>query len=73
MNDSLALEGLPLTSRGMPKPTDPTPEIARKVVLVGFPVLLPGEDGRVIRSAGTISRPSIKARLRTGHLNRRSW
>lgn len=31
-----------------PKSCDPAPMIAEKIVLVCFPVLLPGENGRVI-------------------------
>lgn len=37
-----------LASRLMSKPADPAVEIAEQVVYVCFPVLLPGEDGRVI-------------------------
>lgn len=35
-------------SRLVPTSVDPMPSIAAKAVLVGFPVLLPGKDGRVI-------------------------
>ena len=42
------VERLPSALRLTPKAADPTPVIAGKVVLVCFPVLLPGEDGHVI-------------------------
>lgn len=41
-------EWSPLAARLMSTTAELAPAIAAKVVLVGFPVLLPGDDGRVI-------------------------
>jgi len=37
-----------LAARHLSKPTDPVVTVAEQVVYVCFPVVLPGEDGRVI-------------------------